>query len=295
MEIYDELVKNKKVQLTEDELKFYMICLRERLRYRESIELSEKLLKMHSNNSVELLNLCICYGKQGEYKRAIEYYEEILKNDSAFEEQLGYYAYLLYQNNKLEESKKVYEIAIKKEPNNSWYISHYALLLEKLGQYSEAIKYFKKAMDLDQNNTWLIKTFIFLYGKLEGTKKAYKYYLDLIKNNKDNFNLYINYAEYAILNNDIDYAKNILEKIEVEKMSIALQVIYYIYSCFIDLYNDQKDDFEINKVLFLQKRQQYNGYIHRDFTLLNKFAEEKFTKENNYLYHQILQNLKERR
>lgn len=293
LKLYDNFMKNKKIELTDDELECYMVCLRERLRYKESIELSRKLLKIKENPEDELLNLCICYGKQGEYKKAIRYYEEILKMDKEFENQLGYYAYLLFQNNRLEEAKEVYKIALKNEPDNSWYVSHYALLLEKMGDNLEAIKYLRKAMRLEPQNTWLIKTFVFLYGKVEGKEKAYKYYERMINNYKRNYNLYINYAEYAIVNHNVEYAKTILKKIEVEKMPNVLQIIYHIYGCFIALYGENEEEFEVNKWAFLEKRKEYNAYIHRDFTLLNKFAEEQFTEKSQEQYQQILENLKE--
>ncbi len=291
--LYDELVKVQNVKLTEEELRNYMICLQKRLRYKESIEIAERLIAYNKDNSIELLNLCICYGKQGDYKKAIKYYERILKNNPRFDEQLGYYAYLLSQDNRLEESKKLYNIAINNEPDNAWYISHYALLLEQIGENYEAAEYLEKAISIKPNDTWIIKKFVFLYGKINGYKKAYEYYLNLIENNKENFNLFLNYAEYAIINNDVEYAKKILLKVKVDRMPCVLQMVTYFYLCFIALYDENKDNFETYKKLLYMKRVNYNAYIHRDFLLLNKFSKEKLSEENNVLYKQILKILEE--
>ena len=67
--MYDSIYERDKNQSL-DFLKEYAWCLQERLRYRESIELTQKILLQAPRDTDALLNYTICLGKQNFHKEA---------------------------------------------------------------------------------------------------------------------------------------------------------------------------------------------------------------------------------
>jgi tetratricopeptide (TPR) repeat protein len=285
--IYDSIYERDKNQ-TLDFLKEYAWCLQERLRYRESIELTLKILQQAPKDTDALLNYTICLGKQNFHKEAAEQYEKILEIDGNFSREIGYYGYLLERLGKLKEARKYYQRGLEIEPDNNWYISHYALCLQKSKQYPEAVRYFRKSLEKEPKNTWLIKRFAMLKQEVDGKDAAYRYYEDLLPQYPGNTNLYINYAELTILNNDPDKALELLKRAETIEKVLVMEIIYSFYIGFCCLIKEDYSQVEKYIEVISEKVKSYKSYIHRDFTDIEAHVEGAFNSRQKSLYEKLL-------
>jgi len=292
--IYDELFADKSLKNSKDDWKEYMVCLRERLRYHDSIKIAESILEKYKNDEDALLNLCICNGKQQRHREAIDFYEQILKEIPEYKKNIGYYAYLNDRVGDVERAEQKYQESFLYEPDNIWNISHYAMLLQKIGKNEKAITIYEKAIKETPKDTWLIKKFLILYGEINGKEKVYDYYKKLIEQDQKNYNLYINFAEYALSNQDINTAKKILSLIKIENVPLVLQIILGFYHCFIYIIKENNSCFSEGIKVMQSKREQYNAYIHRDFSALEDYTSKYFNNVQKIRFKELLGILEER-
>lgn len=281
--IYDNLfckISNPTINL----IKEYAICLQKRLRYEESLKLTDIVLLKNPNDADMLLNYCICLGKQNKHAEALELYERILKFNEKYRIQIGYYAYLLGRTGNYEKADYYYKIALEYESQNLWYISHYAFFLQKLKRYREAEMYYKKAIKNDSNNSWLIKRYAFFIYEMSGKDSAYLYYKDLITRDLSNYNYYINAAELAIISNDKDIAFRFLCKTDKLDKPLVIEIILLFYwgVYFICKKEYEKLNDSIKEMSLLRKN--YTSYIDRDLTDLEEYVNNNFDKFQRKLY-----------
>ncbi len=288
--IYDGIV-NKISNPPADLMKKYAICLQERLRYSESLKITDDLLNKNPDDTDMLLNRCICLGKQDKHKEAISQYEKILEIDKNYLKQIGYYAYLLERTDSSEKAEYYYKLAIEYEPDNLWYISHFAFFLQKLKRYSEAEVYYNEAIKRDSENTWLIKRYVIFISLMKGKEAAYLYYDNLIKGEPTNCNYYINLSELAIINDDRKKALELLDKADGFEKPLVMELILLFYR---GVYFASEEDYEsldntIEKIGIL--RPKYLSYIHRDFTDLNRYINTRFNDRQLIAYKRIMNSL----
>lgn len=288
--IYDE-VFGKTADPSLDLVKEYAVCLQERLRYAESIELTNRVLQENPNDTGMLLNYCICLGKQNRHKEALEKYEKILLIDRDFLNQIGYYAYLLERTGNNEKADLYYKRALKSEPENLWYASHYAFFLQKVKRCEEAELYYIKAIKSDPENTWLIKRYAFFINEMKGKNDVYSYYESLIRQDSLNYNYYINMAEAAIVFKDQERAKELLDKADkVEKpLVMKLILLFYWGVYFISVENYENVKNTVEKIELLRKN--YNSYIHRDLIDLNSYIDKNFSDTQKEQYKAVMNSL----
>ena len=285
--IYDSIYERDRNQPL-DFLKEYAWCLQERLRYRESIELTQKILRQAPRDTDALLNYTICLGKQNFHQEAAEQYRKILEIDGNFSREIGYYGYLLERLGKIKEAPKYYQRGLEIEPDNNWYISHYALCLQKLKQYPEADRYFRKSLEQEPKNTWLIKRFAMLKQEVEGKDAAYRYYEDLLRRDPGNTNLYINYAELTILNNDPDRALELLKSAGTLEKVLVMEIVYSFYIGLCCLITGDYAKVEKYIEVISEKVKNYKNYIHRDFTEIEAYIERTCNSRQKSLYKKLL-------
>lgn len=269
----------------------YAICLQERLRYFESIKLTEELLNNNPNDTEMLLNYCICLGKQNKFLEAIEFYKKILSIDKNFKKQQGYYAYLLERTNQIEDAKMVYKLAVDNEPNNVWYLSHYAFFLQKIKEYEQADKYFREALDRDGKNTWLLKRYSYFLIEAKGKEEGTKYYENILKEEKENYNHYINMAEIYLISKDFNKIKKLLEEAETIEKPIVMQIVLLFYWGVYHISQEEYEEYNKKMEKMVDLKKKYKSYIHRDFIDLNTFVECNLNDKQKKSYADILEKL----
>ena len=287
LEVYDEVYKKNK-NIRDNLIKEYAICLQERLRYKESINLSLELLDKNNNDTELMLNYVICLGKQGKHQDALREYEKIFEVDKTFKEQIGYYAYLLERNGLFDKADKYYLIALTSEPDNIWYISHYALYLHKAKRYQESQMYFQKALQLEPDNTWAIKRYAFLINDMQGKEVAYSYYQSLIQANPQNSNFLINLAELCIVAGEPSKAITYLNQVQIIKKPLIMEIINHFYLAV--YFISQKNYLKLKNVLeqIRNTTKEYSSYIHRDFTDLGEYITNHYNLEQQRKYKELL-------
>lgn len=275
--IYDEAI-DKVTNPPIEFLKEYANCLLKAMRYKESIKVTNKILKNECTDTDILLNMCICLGKLGSYKKALDYYDRILKIDENYKIQIGYYAYLLGRNGEIEKADFYYNLAMQYEPDNMWYVSHYAFFLQTLKKYTEAEIYYKKAIENDVSNSWLLKRYIYFTYEVNGIEAAYSFCNNLIKSNLSNYNYYINAAEFSIVTNNTEVAFKYLQATEKLYKSPIIEVIVLFYWGVYYICNKKYKKLEdvIEKLQCLRKN--HAGHIHRDFTDLEMYVNRNMDK-----------------
>ncbi len=288
--IYDEAFCKVALPST-DLVKEYASCLQERLRYAESIELTNKVLQENPNDSSMLLNLCICLGKQNKHRDALRQYEKILLTEKDYTDQIGYYAYLLERTGNIEKADIYYKKALEFEPENLWYISHYAFFLQKIKRYEQSEFYYKKAIESDPENTWLIKRYAFFINEMRGKIDVYSYYDNLIMKEPSNYNYHINMAEATIIFKDGEKARKHLEKADKLDKPLVMELILLFYWGVYFIYiEDYKNLGSAKKKISIQ-RENYKSYIHRDLIDLGSFIDSNFSDIQKEQYNDLLISL----
>jgi tetratricopeptide (TPR) repeat protein len=127
-----------------------------------------------------------------------------------------------------------------------------------------------------------------LKQEVDGKDAAYRYYEDLLPQYPGNTNLYINYAELTILNNDPDKALELLKRAETIEKVLVMEIIYSFYIGFCCLIKEDYSQVEKYIEVISEKVKSYKSYIHRDFTDIEAHVEGAFNSRQKSLYKKLL-------
>ncbi|PKN52783.1 MAG: SIR2 family protein [Deltaproteobacteria bacterium HGW-Deltaproteobacteria-13] len=213
--------------------------------YLKALELDPNDANFNNDYAVFLHN------NRKDYYKAEKYYLKALELDPKNIITMGNYASFLYQiRNNYDEAEKYFLKTLELDPLKISSYGNYASFLYSIRKdFNKAEKYFLKALELNPEYPSGNGNYAVLLCDI---KKQYdmaeKYFLKALEIEPENANLYGNYAKFLIIRNRRPEAIKFINKaFELNKNyenSLALELYFYSYSIFPQLYPESKTKIE---------------------------------------------------
>ncbi len=243
--------------------------------YDKALECYKKLIENEPNNSFILNNYAtFLVDITKEYEKADEYYRKAIDADPDNLNIIAAYAkYLTNIRKNYDKAEQFYSEGLAKNTSDSIFLCNYADFLKSIRKnYDKALEYYNKAINIMPQTSLVLGSYaVFLTDIKKDYSSALSYFekaLDMSPN--DSF-LLVNYSKLLILSNDLETAKEFIEKAfrsNKDDNSIRLELWFLRYIAYKEWFSKSSEQIDF----LLSKGTKSSG---TDFAELLNYAKQK--------------------